>query len=151
MAVVGECFGEDCGAEFGRENASLMEEPVAGAALGRASNFSSSLWVNDVAGDGVLEAGGAFTDFLGDQKVLYSCRGKGKVDDVVDALVAPCSTGFGERVSFGNEKSVGEVLAMVDDASAGGAFDELEFFVREVGRRFLFGLKEAVANPVAGP
>ena len=121
------------------------------AALGGTCYFFVGKRIDNIAWDGVLEAGGTFAGFLRDEVAFNPCGGEGEVNDPVDALVALRSPGFGEGVGIRNEEGVGEVVTMIDDAASGGALHELKVLAGEVGSGIGFGLEVAVAHPVARP
>ena len=140
-----ERFCEDVGID-GSENGALVEEALAGAALGGAGDLLA-LFVEEVAGDGSGEAGGSGEGAGGEG----GGEGEGGMEEFVDLAVGLGAGDVEEGVGFGEEEGVGEVVAVVDDASTGGSADEGDGFVFEMGAYVGFFLEVAVAGPGAGP
>ena len=128
-----------------------MEKTEAGAALGCAGEFFSGVRIDEVAGDGVFEAGGALAGILSDESAFDFSRKEGEGDEFVDALVALRAADFGKEMGFWNEEGVCEVVAVVYDATTGGAFYVLQVLSGKLGGGLVFGLEVAIAGPVAGP
>lgn len=74
---------------------------------------------------------------------------EGFLDELVNAEVAIGAREFGERMLLGDEEGVGEVVAVIDEAAASGALDELEIWFGKVGGGGGFGLEVAVTDPAA--